>query len=225
MLRFDNTNTGGNETGTGGGLSGSDLIFTQGGSVAGATGDPSYRQLDGSNDIFNAPSGAVDFLFDSTWTIILKVSDWVDAHTATYYTFLCRMRNTNGAVIMWYGGSGGGGVTKAMHCQYKDKNNTNILSANTATGDLIPTSGDLYFVGWNDGVNNARFGWSTTKPIKWSDFLSTRRLEGSGPCDLSGSFTLDSGLWFRYINYQNSNANLKAHYIIFSNTCLIDNDS
>jgi len=50
---FENPSAGGDETGQGGGLTGSDLVLTQSGNVAGATGSPPSRQLDGTDDYFS----------------------------------------------------------------------------------------------------------------------------------------------------------------------------
>lgn len=81
---FENPVANGDETGQGGGLSGADLVLTEAGSVAGATGTPPTRIFDGSDNRFQFTQNVFDNIAVGAdeWTIILKLKDLANHHDA-----------------------------------------------------------------------------------------------------------------------------------------------
>ena len=211
---FENTSAGGNETGQGGGLSGVDLVLTQIGNVAGATGSPPTRALDGTSNGFT-PANAIANLLDSStggWTFLVKVKDFEDdAVTAQNI-----IHSDDGANL-------------SIKIQKNTANKLvfEVLSYDpvdwelqATTTDDVPSTGDLWIALWYDGtVFNG--GFTTTKPTKWSDFAAGKRVTDTNTavkalpsCNILINRTGDDQ-W----------AGLEAYYVIFSKTVLIDNAS
>lgn len=224
VYMFENVNANGNEVGTGSTLSVADRTLTQVGSVvAGATGSPPSRYSDGASGCFRLSTNALSFLFSNTWTLMIKVNNWTNPFTCTYYSFIASLISYDGSThgqLRMSSPTGGGGL------RLEANDNTNAIRLASNTTDDVSTSGDIYIAIWNDGSANVRAGFATTKPNKWSDFSATKRLEGSAPCPLnSPSFVNYSDYLFRYRNGQNSEFQGNLFYVIISNTCLIDNNS
>lgn len=208
---MENASAGGNETGQGGGLSGADLVLTQTGSVAGATGSPPKRQFDGANDVLDATSSFVNGLFlGSTWTFIQKWNALVVSglslnffwNSATDYLNL--ERDAGGHLRLYVADSGGNKAT-------------------AYTTAAIPSSGDVWVMGWYDGGSGLiRCGWATSKPTKWSDFAANNRASVSNSISYGGLGGRTSPVGNTPGGHFPQGS---LYYVIGSKKCLIDNAS
>jgi len=204
---FENTNAGGDETGQGGGLTGSDLVLTQSGSVAGATGSPPSRQLDGTDDRFTMTDTFWDLITNKTnWSIFFKL----EGHDVDTENALLDNDNLTGDRVAFR-------ITNTNLLEGRTQDNNTW----TATTDTIPSTGVFWFGVWCDGTD-VRFGFSTTgKFSKWSELDSGKRVQFANPDPLDGLVRL-----WPFVNYQGSfHYPGKVYYIVVSKICLIDNDS
>lgn len=201
---------GANETGFGAGLNGANLVLTQAGGVAGATGSGANtnRPLDGLNDRFSWTVAAIQaFLDDATFTFVWKfnalenqANDYfsVTADGAHYiYTRIDATQN----LTLYFADAGG-------------------AKSNQSTNTVPAAAGDIYFAIWSDGTN-IRAGWSTTKPTKLSDFAANDRCtinhtSAIVPAQIASSNPIACG-----VNYPTGN----VYYFIASKKCEIDNAS
>jgi len=212
---FENPSAGGDETGQGGGLSGSDLVLTQTGDVAGATGSPPKRYFDGTNDYFAFTKNLMyNTILGSTWTIIIKFTDyeWVSLG----YWFGLVADNVNLFIR-------NDETASKPEWIVQDKDGVRQLN-NMNTSDAIPGTGDVYIAAWQGAGHNVRAGFTVgSKPTKWSDFETTKRVEGSGSSDLTDSSvaTFTGQIGFKDSYYWKGS----MYYVVLSSTCLIDNDS
>lgn len=213
---FEDPDAGDDETGQGGGLSGVDLVLTQVGTVAGATGSPPTRVLDGNDDHFLETTAAIDALIanaNKTWTIIIKVTNM--ALGAADYVF----------------GLEGAGSAEALRCFVNAADNKiyfipyqDGVGDSRVTTDAAPTATTLYFAMWADGTV-MRAGFTTTRPTKWSDFDAGKRIEfATNTGDYSGeTFNVANAIFAD--NTGGADADLDAYYLVMAKTCLIDNGS
>ena len=210
---MENVNAGGDETGQGGGLTGANLVLTQSGNVAGATGSPPSRVLDGSDDCLKAPTGMLDALIcnsNKTWTIILKISNITIADDYFFYISDAAENELLNARI-------------ATNDTIITIEQDNTLE-NHQTTDAILTATTYYLALWADGTD-MRYGFTTTRPTKWSDFDAGKRylfLTNTG--DYNGE-TFDHATYRDFFcAAASSYLACTAHYIVMAKTCLIDND-
>ncbi|MBU1307886.1 MAG: hypothetical protein KKF33_20470, partial [Alphaproteobacteria bacterium] len=169
---MENTSAGGNETGQGAGLSGADLVFTQAGNLAGATGTPPKRVFDGGDDYGTVTAAMLDTILNNVgdaWTLVWKVNA-----ATTGYRFLMAIAQDAGAAADYYLTVGkDNSATDKMRVTVKDALGEEALNTVAAT----PTTGDVYFAVWAVGGGQPlRFGWCITKPTKWSDFGANNRV-------------------------------------------------
>jgi len=183
---FENPTTGGDETGRGGGLSGSDLVLTQAGNIAGATGSPPTRYTDGSDDSFNLTTNFAKTLFiNTTWTIIAKGRDVKHGSGSNNISNICQ----------FYGNSAGNrrcGISMVIDSSepnqvlstwgYNAIDDTQAATVKTTAA--VPTTGDVYFIHEWDGTTR-RMGFSTTKPTSWDDIPSSQKIT----LNIGGNYT------------------------------------
>jgi hypothetical protein len=208
----ENPNASGNETGQGGGLSGADLVLTQSGSIAGATGSPPRRAFDGSDDHFLPTQNWCDGLFSgSTWSFIAKIT--IDA--VGVYHGLFRLGETNwptNNLIQLH-------ITNANQLYLRVIEDGTDYSVNTT--DTVSNGSTYYFAVWADGVNKVRCGFSTTKPTSWASFEANKRKEISTNM---GDFTGVSWAEYKYVLGSDGGTympEISAYYVVAANTCLL----
>lgn len=207
---FNNTTANGNEIGLGGGLSETNRTLTCEGSVAGATGNPPYRTVNGVSNRFLFSNNLLNFSLTETMTNIYKLKLTTPQNGYLFYkygvidnkTYVVSFRlNTN-----------------KFYCTDPEKTLTPPID--------IPTAHEyVYIVTWCDG-NIFRVGWSFTKPNKLSDFPNNQVTAYS----INASKILAklphyiSGTHYHYL-FGNDSASGSVYYIVTSNKCLIDNNS
>jgi len=210
---YENTSASGNETGQGAGLTGADLVVTQVGGVAGATGSPPSRLLDGIDDEFIGTTPLFDLISRPTWTILTKFGDIADSgNVKPLFTW----NSAGNAQQIWAN---------------KHSDNTAQVDFRVALGSdspwvggtsaAIPATGPVYFAIWADGVNKVRMGFLATKPTKWSDFPANQRFETIYTGDFTGvSFT---ETYYRAIigRTNGENTAAKVYYTIISKSAFI----
>jgi len=215
VCMMENTSASGDETGSGGGLSGGDLTVTQHNSIPGATGSPPSRDLTGNTMGFGPSQNARNMLCNSTWTFIAKV----DIDELTNGRFL----NFQDSAEQWEITIYVKDSTHELRCSIQDNNTT--YNANTT--NVMNTSGIQYFAVWCDG-STVRFGFTDTKPSALSDFSSgDYNTIPTTDGDFSGqSFTNSSK---RYVASYALDAGYTQqgnwYYFILADICLIDNAS
>jgi len=200
----ENTSAGGDETGLGI-VSGADLVFTQSGNIAGATGTPPHRPLvSASSQYFTFTNGLFDATLGgtNTWTLIMKIADI--ANGGTQLIFDC------------YG--------DPRVYLYKQATNEFSAHANAqhvgVTTDTVTNSGIVYFCMWSDGVY-IRSGFKLlTKPTKWSDFDSGKRnstkVNYSMPSWVNGTLFINNSAFLGDFTF---------YYLVMSRACLINNSA
>ena len=166
VVLYHNTVAGSNETGSGGGLSGADLIVTQVGNVAGATGDPASRALDDSDDGFNCTVGLTDTLLKSqtTWQLIMKVIDPVGTGQLIY------LFETNNSIEIY--------LNATENIDGKIETN-GVARVNAATTNGMAAATPYYVFCGTDGSSSYIGFKATTKPTKWSDFAANDRVSNA----------------------------------------------
>ncbi|MFH2074365.1 MAG: hypothetical protein ABIJ57_03320, partial [Pseudomonadota bacterium] len=150
------------ETGEGGGLTGADLVLSDTGTVPAAVGSPPYRTFNGVN-MYQDPTVVAADLVDNvnkTWTAILKIGDLSVGALTQLFDF-----NSGTLALRVYADAAG-----LLQPYLTD----NVGFSAPTTTDAIPGAGAVYIVIWADGTD-ARYGFATTKPTKWSDFEATKR--------------------------------------------------
>jgi hypothetical protein len=207
---MENTSAGGNETGQGL-VTGADLVLTQSGNVAGASGNS--RWFDGANDYLSGTTTlTTTALKDRTsWTILMKLNT-LNAGSDISLCFGLTSGASNHIYIEQNGG--------AMKVNAYDNGN---LRLGTATADTYPTAGDVYFAVWGSPGYNIRAGFTTTKPTKWSDFAATKRVEGTAAVTWAGTWSINHN--FICYSAGSSCTNVRVYYVLLASECLIDNAS
>ena len=207
---MENKVSGGNETGQGGGLSGVDLVLTQAGNVAGASGSPPKRIFDNVDDNMTWTTTAMQNWFSgTTFTLIEKVDTYADV-TETKPNIWA-----NGVEYCYVSVEAGSGLT----IFYKD--GTTTSNGAVITANNVPTTGTVYFYLWADGID-VRWGFSTTKADKLSDIAAGDRALlnialNFTPANIAGTgYAVSAGA---------ERTNMNVHYIIASKLNLIDNSS
>lgn len=222
VCMMENSVEGGDETGQGGGLTGADLVLTQHGDVAGATGAPSYRDLDGNDDYFEGTATLGRLITGEEFTIIVKLRvNSIGGNLQTIFLFGSGSSQNyiNDPNAMYHGVRidvmGTSGTLRLTAGDWDSE-----WPIREETTDALPTTQDVYVVVWNDGSNNVRAGFSTTKPTKWSDFDTTKRID-SGELSISAEDAdIQSAL---YSGGTINPLDAWLYYTIVSRTCLIDN--
>jgi hypothetical protein len=168
----ENTTAGGDETSRGI-LSGANLVISQDGNVAGATGDPPTRGIP-VDDCFYAEDAYWHEVRDATkWQLIWKVNPTTNGNTRVVnYTF------TDGA-----------GGNNEFRVELEADNTLEVQAATSLAGDdfaatkttnTVSTGTDLWiFVGWKSGTLYAAFKQGGGKPSAWADFAANDRMSGS----------------------------------------------
>ena len=163
-----------NETGTGMGLTGADLVLTQVNDVAAASAG--WRTVDGVNDYFTATQGNVEaWLKDTTWAFLLHIRN------------LSNQGNVR-TIAMF---DAAGGSTGDLQMQIRADNKLYLYISNDAginTSNTMASSTEYWIACWADGTNKVRIGFkaTATQPTAWSDFSSGDRAESS---DKTGDFS------------------------------------
>ena len=213
---FENTNASGDETGQGGGLAGANLVLSQSGSVAGATGTPPCRVFDGTNDEFDMTTTAIDALIanaNGTWTIIIKVADLGLVNYQTFFKFDDRTGNNTENLYALN--------TTTDTCRFDCKENGTEESEETT--DALQSSTPYWVAMWADGTK-IRAGFATSKPDKWSDFDNNKREDWT---TVTGDFSGNTFSGDKKIGkgYGGAYLGAKVYYIVLAKICLIDNSS
>ncbi len=210
----------GNETGAGGGLSGSDLILTEAGTVSDAS--DGWRTLD---------DGA--FTVTTAW-----FTNFFSGNTGDRRTLAMHLKNVNvtpdevNGFFNWiaspvYGWiyikipSSGTHEDKLL-VQHGEGNANKGLNNTTISGsDLFGSSDEFWLCWWHDGTYD-RLGWVEDAPSKWSDFPSGQRISAS----FDGEHH-DTGAGTGY-GFGIDNGNICGRFdinrVVMSKSSLIEND-
>ena len=200
-------------------LTGVDLVGTQAGALAAASGSPPSRLFDGTDDLITFTANATDVIANGTsvWSLVIKVenlADWqVGGGDPVFYFFKAAYASLLGLYDV-------GGST----FQIWDAGGQRINSATTAP---IPTAGMVHIAAWSDGTY-VRCGWvaaaagsgANGQPTKWSNFPANNRLSYTGQVSWPNSdFNTGRDLMRQGSRYSPG----KLYYALMSDTCLIDN--
>lgn len=211
-MLFENTSVAGNETGVGGGLTGADLVWTQSGALAGATGSPPCRQFDGSDDLGTFTATWFDTFFRNRapWTFVLKVNG-----TAAVDGFmLCYNSTSSNASIKM--------VIEANKLVVGTRDTGVDYIGSPA--DSVPTTGDVYLFAAMSAAGRLVAGWSTSKPTDYTAITSTQRVEIAASGAQVGDYTLNTGLYLFTPALGDAYVyGGKAYYAVVSKAALIAN--
>jgi len=162
----ENTSAGGNETGYGI-FSGSDLVLTQSGNIAGMSGG--VRAFDGTNDYLSATTAFADYFLAKdapVFCIVHKVDTW-----STY-------ENDQGIIDF---DVDGGGTNRLYVVATGTTGYMRALWSDAATADValnvfeaFPATGTFYIYLESDG-STLKAGWDTEIRGSWNDIPSTRK--------------------------------------------------
>lgn len=203
VLFHTNTSTAGDDTGSGGGLSGSDLIATQSGSIPGASGTPIGRVISApSSQYFTLADNVIGNLISgkTSWTIMIEFSNYgQSAYSPLLY-----------------------GCSPEIHIGHQTSDTTMAFKPNggaaSYTSDPVPSSGRFIVAMWFDGTYFRGGFYTGGVPTKWSDFDSGKRIS------VTSSTPVTYISKTSYIGKQGGYyANATLHGILFSKTCLINN--
>jgi len=203
---FDAPNVGDDETGYGGGLSGSDLDVTQSGNVAGASGG--YRTLDGTNDYFTFDQAVTDIISNNTtWTIFARIK----TGTGNNLPFIEFYEGTNAQIDLKRHSD------DTFRIVLDDSDNNQEVQTTT---DTFSNSTEYYIFAACDG-SNTKGGFhpvSSGRPTSWSELDSNKRVSFTNLYDNFGSFNTR-----RYIGYNTADyLDFGIQYVIISKNCFID---
>lgn len=219
VVLLENPTAGGNETGAGGGLSGTDLACPQGGNLPGATGTPPRRTFIPDNSQFvELPTAAVAMLKRSIFTVVLKHGP-VPSNTN-----LGLLRLDLGPE---YSPSAGVGSFAFMNYD------PHMISMYASGGrwDEMTISGfnatyankPFWVALWADGTT-LRGGVASKKPTKLSDFDAYKAFTVITPADFAVSLL---GGAIRKINHYSygggGGTGGDYYYLVISRECLINN--
>jgi hypothetical protein len=144
---------------------------------------------------------------NSTWTIILKVSDidlTVDGGFYHFYDSANDWINLNQTP-----------AANTLQIDIKQGGNAKIAAANTT--DNLSASGDHYICAWCDGTN-VRGGFATSKPDAYTDFDANKRETAVATC----TYTVDFDVYKQFGRKSNdTEAKCKLYYAVISTEVLI----
>jgi len=170
----------GDETGAGGGLSGSDLVLTEAGTVSNAS--DGWRTL---ND------GA--FRPNNNW-----INNFFNGNTGDERTLAMHLRNVDitpsgegeaNGLFNWVGNpahdawylyipNSGGDADKLKTINMSGNAGVGLDGTTFSGSDLFAADDDFWICWWQDGTYD-RVGWVEDAPSKWSDFPSGQRASAS----------------------------------------------
>jgi len=165
VAMMENTSAAGNETGQGGGLTGADLVLTQVGSIAGATGSPPSRYVSRTGgDYFNLTTAAATSMITGTdYTLVMK------CHTITSNSSAAEFYDAGrGHMVLGYTKcaglycNGGGGGEVYVDCAAQPS-----------------SSGDFYLFLTSKAGKALYAGWSLTKPTDLADIPANQKVSTS----------------------------------------------
>lgn len=217
-VEMENSTSGGHETGAGMGLTGTNLVATAGGTVAGVSSG--YRQL--TNGSFN---------FTDTF-----INTWIprDASRKTYsWAMLMKdvVRDTDHAYFNWIGGTATARADAAIYVQHTPSvGSSNILFQHFAGNAYMPASGGVQTMSFAPGATNYVWlcnwldgtsfygGWTESatehaSPTSYSDFPATQRFQATTTDAANKNYWNYSPLYFysygaggKGIGFNNGNA-------------------
>lgn len=222
---FENPTAGGNETGRGV-VTGSDLVLTQEGNVAGATGSPPYRTMDGSDDGFYPTDAWLNALFagQTEWTLIIKC--YMDSADIAY---LVDFEDTDARININNDTSSSPG-----NLRFGLTDTDNAFETKLASNDISTQDDQVcYLCVWTSAIDGvSRGGWCAAgagsgangQPTKWSDFATGDRVEFTGLFDNFATYS--SPVHNRIFGLSGSDYTQgRLYYVIGAKTCLIDNSA
>ena len=165
IVLFDATGIGDDEVGTGGGLSGADLVWAETGNVPAAVAGPK-RQL-AINYGFTSAANLITVINQATWTIIIKVEFLANFGEACFFT------SAGNSVAI----TSTGAQLASM---------TLNAGGTTNTADAMADTGVHYIYAQADGIHNARIGWHTSKVGSWASIPAGHQASFGDAGDLSG---------------------------------------
>ena len=200
-------------------LTGVDLIGTQSGSVAAASGSPPNRAFDGTDDYMHWTQNASDIVANgtNTWTLLMKLGDVTEAQTQDHTIVDFRDAAPANIIEAIYLGGVSTWIVRVA----------TVDLINAATVTPIPTSGIVHVAFWGDATY-VRCGWvgaaggsgANGQPTKYSDFPANNRRTYTGTATWANT-TFSS---LRYIMTRGAAFTAgKVYYLLLSDTCLIDN--
>ena len=216
---MEDPDAGDDEVSQGGGLTGADLVFTQAGNLAGATGSPPTRVFNGTNNNLTVTTPFLDGLIanaNKTWTIMAKLTDITLA--ADNFWYLADAAGNE--LIRLYLNGPGWEMAGAI------EEDTVVEADITANGMSALT--EYYVAMWADGTK-VYHGFTTSgsgangQPTVLSDFAAgDRHLYTSKTGDFAGE-TFDHATQRTFMSVDIGFMAADVSYIAVSKVCLIDN--
>lgn len=216
---LSNTTAGGDEVGLGSTVNAANRTLTETGTVTGAVGDPYWRRkLDGTSDWFDyTPQLWNDMIVsEPAWTYCLKIKTF---STVPDCTLAYAYNAANGHLLRI------ATISRAVRFYLT---NTRGTTYKTTVGKLAAST-TYYIMLWSAAGEQARGGFSATKPTRLSDFDADNRVAIGFQGDFNTNFataigTLEIGRWAG-TGTPGGYYNGYVHYFLLASDCLIDNAS
>jgi len=200
-------NAGDDETVQGGGLAGADLVWTETGTLPGATGSPPTRQFN-TGYLMDMTQACAEITKGSTWCIIVKLIDLNDVEGS----FVRLSKGDNDTIILLH------------HLNRTIKANF-LANAGDATYSAAPATGTVYVAMQANGVDDVTYGWSTDKIVRWSGIPDSQKGTIAGIKGDASAQTYIATQQYIMTYYAGSNAayqvTAKVRYIIISKSVII----
>jgi len=194
---------GGDDTASGGGKSGADLVFTQVGNVPAALGPPYYRAIDDTlNQGFNVTLACSNLLTGPVFTLVMKIADLGNGQYPIYF-------------------SNGAGKSAIFE---KDGSNRLLFyynAENATTTDAIPAGTAYLYMGADGGKHKVRAGFSASRVKSWDSIPAGQK--ATLATEVGG---VAAGLWsserdFYWTAAGGLGSTCNAYYIIMSQSQLL----
>jgi len=219
----------GNETGSGLGLAGADLVLTENGDPAAAAQDGNgnwYRTFDGTADNFDGATNLANTACSGaggTYTIGIKLANLTDEISDAFI----RLRDATNENQLMLTISGAGSTYGPQLKVGNVWKNPAATANNMSFGSAIPT----WILGWADGgVNNVRFAFTATDPVlsgstywNWSTFAAGDRTEATDAGNFNGVAWANEVCIGGATGGAGGDIIANVYKVFFSNLCLVNN--
>jgi len=198
---------GDDETVQGGGLAGADLVWTETGTLPGATGSPLTRQFD-TGYYMDMTQTCAEITKSTTWCVIMKLLDLNDAQGA-FFRF---SKGDNDTII------------KLSHSS-RQLTGEFLASSGSATSGAAPSTGWVYVAMQANGTDDVTYGWDTKKIVRWSHLPASQKGTIAGEKGDASAQVYFATQQYIMTSYVGSNAALqitaKLRHMIVSKSVII----
>ena len=194
------------ETGQGGGLTGANLVLSDNGTIAAASGTPPRKHLDGVNEYFTMTEAAVEALLTGggKWTIVLKCGGF--ENEAAHQGLLQFHSGVSGDQIFIQVLS-----DETVSFEVYDGG---VGVASYTTPAFTPTTGVIYIIAEYDGTTIRLGTVEGTKPNSWADI--TNQDVTVTACNF-GDFTTNRAIGYNGASYKHGD----FYYLVISKRALL----